>query len=206
MRDVVLTISDADANLSRLRDTLDQLGSELRDKAVTRAVNRTLMAIKAEATRIATQRYTARPKKLFDNVKLRRAVAGNLAGEITIMGHLGVSLIHFQAQPNVPGTRPRGGVTAQVRKAGTRKVYGREGFDRPFIMRKKQGGFGVFVRRHGGEWADYSRGNMQMLFGASPVQALQGREAEERLQDRAAEVFTKRLAHEIDVLIAGIVK
>ena len=205
MRDLELEIPNADAVLSRMKETLSAMAERAQRKAIARAVNRTLNAVKAEAARIARQRYTARPKKLFDDIVVKKATPDTPAGAISIQGRIGVSLIHFKAQPNTPGVRPRGGVSAQVRKAGPRRVKREAGFDRPFVMKKKQGGYGVFVRRHGGKWKDFSKGNMHMLFGASPVQAL-GKAAEERIQERAGEVFTRRLEHEIEALLSGVAK
>lgn len=199
MRDVMIEIPNAGELMRRMQETLSAVSVGVREKAISRCINRTLTAIGAEAGRIAKERYTAKPKKLFDVMDIRKAVRGGMMGRILIGGKPGLSLIHFKARPNQPGRRPRAGVTAQVKKGGQRRVYGKPGFDKPFVMRKAQGGFGVFVRKHGSR-------TLEMLLGASPPQALGSHEAEDRLQSKAAQVFMQRLNHEINVLIAGIVK
>lgn len=199
MRDVIIEIPDAGELMHRMQKTLSAVGEGMRTKAISRSINRALTAIGAEAGRIAKERYTAKPRKLFDVMDIRKAVRGGLMGQIHIGGKPGLSLIHFKARPNQPGRRPRAGVTAQVKKGGQRRVYGKPGFDKPFVMRKAQGGYGVFVRRHGSK-------ALEMLLGASPPQALGSPDAASRIQNRAEQMFMQRLNHEIDVLIAGVVK
>ena len=45
-----------------------------------------------------------------------------------------------------------------------------------------------------------------VLFGPSPVQALQRADSQERLVERADEIFPRRLRHELDVLLSGLVR
>ena len=70
------------------------------------------------------------------------------------------------------------------------------GRSKSFIIRKPQGGYGVFVR--------YGQ-QLEMLYGPSPVQALQTADAQELVVARAEEVFPERLQHEVDVILSGIV-
>ena len=171
--------------------------------AAARAVNRTLRSMKAEATRIARESYTARVPagKAFSRLSFKTADKANLQGTLFIAGERGMSLYRFKPTPKTPGKRPSGGVTAQVRRDGSRRVYGRPGFSKPFIMRKKQGNYGVFVRKQGSKghtWKDY-----EMLYGASPIQSLQRRDNQERIRAKAAEMFPKRLQHEVYALLSG---
>ena len=197
---VHIKVDAVDQGIARMQRSLDALGGKAAAQAIARALNRSLQAARTEASRQARQAYTAPRAKLFDSISVSRATQSALEGVLEVLGVPGVSLIHFQARPNQPQppkARPRQGVTARVKRTGTRRVYmGREGGSKPFIMRKKQGGYGVFVRHRGNKF--------EMLFGPSPVQALQRQDTQEKIMDRVAEVFEPRLRHEIDVLLAGI--
>lgn len=174
-------------------------------QAAARAINRTLRGMKAEAIRIAREAYTARMPvgKAFSHLYFKTANKANLQGTLFIAGERGMSLYRFKPSPKKPGKRPSGGVTAQVRRDGNRRVYGRPDFSKPFIMKKKQGNYGVFVRKQGSrnpiDWKDY-----EMLYGASPIQSLQRRDSQERIRARAAEMFSKRLRHEVQALLPGL--
>lgn len=199
---ITITAEGVDAAMARMRETLEAVGEQKARTALVRAINRTLDTVRAEAARIARTTYTARQKKLFDNIFINRAGRGKLEGVLEIHGSPGMSLIHFEAMPNRPqrpGSRPADGVRVRIRKDGSRKVARshKPGGSKSFIIRKPQGGYGVFVR-HGQE--------LEMLYGPSPVQALQRADSQERLVERAEDVFSRRLRHELDVLLSGIVR
>ena len=199
---IAITAEGMDAAMEHMRETLEAVGEQKARAALARALNRTLTAVRTEATRIARTTYTARRKKLFDNIFISRAGRGKLEGVLEIHGSPGVSLIHFEATPNRPqrpAARPADGVSARILRSGSRKVARspKSGRSKSFIIRKPQGGYGVFVR-HGQE--------LEMLFGPSPVQALQREDNQERMIERADEVFSRRLRHELDVLLSGLVR
>lgn len=200
---ITITVPNMDEAVKNCRAALDALGKNS-GVALARATNRSLEAVRAEATKIARSAYTARQEKLFDNIFVRRANSRKPAGELVISGSKGISLFHFLPEPDLPGRRPKEGVSAQVLRGGRREVRDVPGHTKPFIMKKRQGGYGIFVRKIGGGFRDW--GGLQMLWGASPIQALQRREDQERLADRAAEVFPRRLEHEIDALLAGVTR
>lgn len=199
---ITITAEGMDAAMARMRETLEAVGEQKARAALARAINRTLTAVRAEAARIARTTYTARQKKLFDNIFINRAGRGKLEGVLEIHGSPGMSLIHFEATPNRPqrpAARPADGVSARILRSGSRKVARshKSGGSKSFVIRKPQGGYGVFVR-HGQK--------LEMLFGPSPVQALQRADSQERMIERADEVFSRRLRHELDVLLSGIVR
>ena len=141
--------------------------------------------------------------KAFSHLYFTTANKANLRGTLFIAGERGMSLYRFKPTPKTPGKRPSGGVTAQVRRDGSRRVYGRPGYSKPFIMKKAQGNYGVFVRKQGSKgpirWKDY-----EMLYGASPIQSLQRQDSQEHIRAKAAETFSKRLRHEVDVLLFSL--
>lgn len=199
---ISITAEGVDAAMARMRSALRGVGEQKARAALARAINRTLNAVRTEAVRSARTTYTARQKKLFERVSLRRAGRSNLEAILEFRGRLGMSLIHFEATPNRPqrpAARPADGVSARILRSGSRKVARspKSGRSKSFIIRKPQGGYGVFVR-HGQE--------LEMLFGPSSVQALQREDNQERMIERADEVFPRRLRHELDVLLSGIVR
>lgn len=196
---IALHIDGVDEALERHRAALDALGPKNASKAIARALNRAVSAARTEAGRIARRAYTARADKLFDAIFIRSARPGRLESRLEISGRPGVSLIHFQATPDrplPPSRRPADGISVRIRRDGSRQLArSRRGGSKSFVIRKPQGGYGIFVR-HGRR--------LEMLLGPSPVQALQRREDQERIMARAEEVFSPRLRHEIDHLLAGL--
>lgn len=194
---VKITCEGVDQGIVRMQSALDAIGGKRAGKVIANALNQSLAAGRKEAAREARKAYTAPIKKLFDNINVQRARASNLQGELDLTGSRGVSMIHFKAQPNTPGVRPAAGVTAQTKKRGTRKArFAKDGGSKSFIMKKKQGGFGVFVR-HG-------RKKFEMLMGPSPIQALQRKETQEQVAQKVEEAFAPRLQTEIDKALAAL--
>lgn len=185
-----------DEAMAQMQSALDGIGGKEGAKIIANALNQSLAQGRKEAARLARRAYTAPIKKLFDNVKIQRARGSSLQGELDLFGSRGVSLIHFKAQPDVPAyPRPKEGVTAQIKRTGARKPRrGEKGGSKSFIMKKAQGGFGVFVR-HG-------QGKYEMLMGPSPIQALQREEAQNSVTEKIEEAFAPRLASEIDRVLA----
>ena len=166
------------------------------DKVARRAINRTLSSVRTAVSKTARQAYTAHPSKLFPYIKLSRS---GLSGTLNLKGGAGYSLFHFRAIPKIPSKRPAAGVSALVKKGGSRKVYRKSGYDKPFIMKKKQGGYGVFVRKHGGD-------QLQMLMGPSPIQAVLAHANMNILRKSATEMLQNRLSHEIEAVVMGYAK
>lgn len=200
---ITVTVPNLEEAIDRCRTTLEALGKNS-GLALARATNRSLEAVRTEATRIARSAYTARQQKLFDNIFVLRATSRKPSGELEIIGSKGLSLIHFQARPNLPGKRPKKGVSTKVRRDGPRSVRITPGYTKPFILKKRQGGYGIFIRKTGSRFRDWDA--LQMLWGPSPIQALQRQEDQERLVERAADVFPRRLEHEIDALLTGMTR
>lgn len=194
---VRINCEGVDQGIAKMCGALDAIGGRHAGRIIANAVNQSLAAGRKEAAREARRAYTAPIKKLFDNINVQRASGGNLHGELDFTGSKGVSMIHFKPQPNTPAVRPAAGVTAQTKRGGSRKVrFSQNGGSKSFIMKKKQGGLGVFVR-HG-------RKKFEMLMGPSPIQALQRRESQERVQVKVEESFAPRLQAEIDRALASL--
>ena len=199
---ITITAEGMDAAVRRMQRTLTALSGQEALTVLARALNRGLQSARAEALRIGRTAYTARPDDIFEQVRARRAGRSNLEATLEVRGRPGMSLIHFEATPNRPqrpGSRPADGVRVRIRKDGSRhaaRAHG-PGGSKSFVIRKPQGGYGVFVR-HGQE--------LEMLYGPTPVQALQRADTQERILERAETVFSGRLRHELDVLLSGLVR
>lgn len=198
---IVITSEGMDVALGRMQDVLEALGGKGAGIAIARALNRSMQAARTRATRIAKTAYTAQYGDLLADIVVRRANRKSLEGTLEITGRPGMSLIHFLPDPDVPqppAARPPEGITVQIKKKGVRHVArsNMPGRSKSFIIRKPQGGYGVFVR--------YGQ-QLEMLYGPSPVQALQTADAQEQVVARAEEVFPERLQHEVDVILSGIV-
>ncbi len=218
MSDIIkIEIPDMERTIRAMTRGMQHLPGEC-SAAIARAVNRTLDAVRAEAIRVAREAYTyVPPGRVFDRLYLKKATRSDGTGCLYIRGEKGANLWHFKPSPKLPGKRPSEGVSAKVRRQGTRSVRVRSGWSAPFIMKKrrganKDGGYGVFIRKDGtrpgavnkrrgtkNNWKD-----LEMLFGASPIQSVWA--SRERLQARARETFAKRLRHEVNAILAGHIR
>lgn len=187
-----------EAEMARAERLLRELGGLKEQKACRMALRVALTAARKEAANVARTTYTARKSKLFDRIEVDYA-----GGRLTLRGAPGMSLIHFKPAPAVPGTRPAGGVTSQVKRRGSRYAHRDRRFthDAPFIMPKKQGGLGIFVRETGRKWKDWK--GVHMLFGPSPVQSLMREDAQALVAGRATETFREKIQQQIDKLLAA---
>lgn len=195
--DITVRCDSLEAEMRRAEKLLAALGHVREQKAYRMALRAALTSARKEATRVARTSYTARKSKLFDRIEVTYA-----EGKLTLRGAPGMSLIHFKPTPATPGVRPSGGVTSQVRRGGRRYAHGDRRYvhDAPFIMPKKQGGLGIFVRETGRKWKDWK--GVHMLFGPSPVQSLMREDAQALVAERATETFRDKIQQEIDKLLA----
>lgn len=191
-----ITCDGVEGAIGRLQAVLDALGGKKAGKAIANAINHSLAAARKDAAREARKAYTAPIKKLFDSISVKRARAADLHAELDLTSSKGVSMIHFKAQPGTPQAKPAAGVTAQVKKQGSRKLrLSKTGGGKSFIMKKKQGGFGVFV--------SHGPGKLEMLMGPSPIQALQRQDIQERIRERIEDEFMPELQREVDRALAS---
>lgn len=212
-----------DRAIDSMQEILDTLGGKNAAKAVAKALNHSLSKGRRQASLEARKAYTAPIKKLFENISINRASGGNMEGSLEMSGNIGVSLFHFRPNPATPASRPKAGVSSQVQRKGPRYVHGHRDYPnayKPFIMKKKRGsgdgGFGIFVRekdsagfgpkKNNGRARGNYWGKFHMLFGPSPIQALQRRDVQERVTNVIEENFEPSLQQEIDKMLAASVR
>lgn len=194
--DIAIRVDGLEAEMRRAHKLLASLGALKEQQAYRMALRAALTSARKEAARVARTAYTARKTKLFDRIEAKYA-----EGRLTLRGAPGMSLIHFKPTPARPGLRPSGGVTSLVKRGGSRYAHGDRRYDhnKPFILKKKQGGQGIFVRERGPVpgWKGY-----HMLFGPSPVQVLMRQDAQELVAAQATEAFGETIRQQIDKLLA----
>lgn len=203
---IKIEIPDLEQTIRAMTRGVQHLPGECQ-AAITRAVNRTLDAVRAEAVRIGREKYTAKAESLRKRAVIRRATRTAPVGVLELRGRKGIPLIQFRANPRqvpnwkgvpVKQRKPRGGVSNIVKKGGRRKVYA-EGGNKPFVA-NIDGQPGIWVRYPG------KNKKPHQLFGPSPIQALGGQASRERLQAKARETFEKRLRHEVNAILAGHIR
>ena len=196
--DIAIRCDGLEAEMRRVEKVIASLGLIKEQKAYRTALRTALTSARKEADRVARTFYTARKAKIFDSVEVKYA-----EGRLILRAAPGMSLIHFKPTPAVPGVRPSGGVTSQVKRGGPRYAHRdrRYRHDAPFIMPKKQGGLGIFVREKGHKFKDWK--GVHMLFGPSPIQSLMHRDNQELVAERATETFRETIQQQIDKLLAA---
>lgn len=191
------------------RETLRKLTKEflvMPDRfeiAVDRAINRTLITVRKEGNKLATQRYTAVREKPRDTARLFKSFKGMMTGEIEFTGRRGSSLRNFRPSPQQQkNKRPKQGISSLVIKGGARKVYTDEAGNKPFWMPMKQGGFGLFYNRRLKNKHKKWQG-ITLAYGPSGIQAIMRKEAREKLRSLAETTLSKNMVSQLVTVING---
>ena len=108
------------------------LPQNLTDKAMVRALNRTAITVRAEASRRIRERYNLKSRVLKDQIRIRNATKAELHAVVQASGRP-IPLVEFDAR--------RGAAGATVRVGRTRKTV-----SHAFIATMKSGHRGVFLR------------------------------------------------------------
>lgn len=210
-----VTTPQLDKTVKRAMNALIGMEQVHKSHALRRALEKSVQTAQRDARRTAATTYTARPRKLFENMDIGyRSDDDGQEGVLEFTGSWGLHLYHFEPLPSIPGRRPRGGVTTKVRQGGKRYARRESGYDAPFVMRRKQGDYGLFMHVSGTGWGskknkgvlDQWKNSVEMLWGPSPIQALMPEETQQRIIDHASGVFTKNLRREVDALLASLTK
>ena len=210
-----VTTPQLDKTVKRAMNALIGMEQVHKSHALRRALEKSVQTAQRDARRTAATTYTARPRKLFENMDIGyHSDDDGQEGVLEFTGSWGLHLYHFEPLPAIPGRRPRGGVTTKVHQGGKRYARRESGFDAPFVMRRKQGDYGLFMHVSGTGWGskknkcvlDQWKNSVEMLWGPSPIQALMPEETQQRIIDHASGVFTKNLRREVEALLASLTK
>lgn len=210
-----VTTPQLDKTVKRAMNALIGMEQVHKSHALRRALEKSVQTAQRDARRTAATTYTARPRKLFENMDIGyHSDDDGQEGVLEFTGSWGLHLYHFEPLPAIPGRRPRGGVTTKVHQGGKRYARHESGFDAPFVMRRKQGDYGLFMHVSCTGWGskknkgvlDQWKNSVEMLWGPSPIQALMPEETQQRIIDHASGVFTKNLRREVEALLASLAK
>ena len=194
-----VTTPQLDKTVKRAMNALIGMEQVHKSHALRRALEKSVQTAQRDARRTAATTYTARPRKLFENMDIGyHSDDDGQEGVLEFTGSWGLHLYHFEPLPAIPGRRPR-------RESG---------FDAPFVMRRKQGDYGLFMHVSGTGWGskknkgvlDQWKNSVEMLWGPSPIQALMPEKTQQRIIDHASGVFTKNLRREVEALLASLTK
>jgi hypothetical protein len=106
-------------NFSEVNRQLDQLRSDLVDRALVRALNRTIDWARAEMSRRIRAEYNIKAGKVNSELRVEHATFGHGRRQVTLFvpaGKRSLNLIHFNAR------QTKRGVSVLVKKGGARKV------------------------------------------------------------------------------------
>ncbi len=210
-----VTTPQLDKTVKRAMNALIGMEQVHKSHALRRALEKSVQTAQRDARRTAATTYTARPRKLFENMDIGyHSDDDGQEGVLEFTGSWGLHLYHFEPLPAIPGRRPRGGVTTKVHQGGKRYARRESGFDAPFVMRRTQRDYGLLMHVSGtGRGSKKNQGaldqwknSVEMLWGPSPIQALMPEETQQRIIDHASGVFTKNLRREVEALLASLTK
>lgn len=213
-----VTTPQLDKTVKRAMNALIGMEQVHKSHALRRALEKSVQTAQRDARRTAATTYTARPRKLFENMDIGyHSDDDGQEGVLEFTGSWGLHLYHFEPLPAIPGRRPRGGVTTKVHQGGKRYARRESGFDAPFVMRRRQGDYGLFAHVTGTGWGSVRgsareepknlwKNSVTMLWGPSPIQALMPEKTQQRIIDHAAGVFTQHLRREVEALLASLTR
>ncbi len=166
------------------------------EKALARAVNRTLTGTRSEATRQVRGKFIVKAQTVRDTMEIRKASSGKPQGLLVSRGRP-MSLTRFRVTPNAPKStrgksvqgRPRARLSVTKGKQAT--------LQRAFLARVNSG-VGLFQRKGRGH-----RAPMRKLYGPSVPQMLHHGRIAEEIETTTAERMKKELNHQVAYLLEG---
>ena len=154
-------------------------------KAISRAMNRAILAARTAGTKAVRQEYVISAKDVKADMTMKKASYTNLHASLTARGPM-IDLMQFKVKIQSKG------VFAQVKKGGGGII------PKAFFASTGKSA-GVFHR------TTTSRLPIQREFGPSIAQMFGNESVISQMEKRSSEVLEERLAHELDVILGGIV-
>lgn len=184
-----LDVEDAQSEMERILGTLAHIKDGV-PRAAMRAVNKSIVTLRAEAVRAARDKYAAKATDLRAGMSIRKASLTTLEALLTASGRKSLPLFAFSPRPAAPGKRPPKGASVQVLKASGRKVV-----PGAFVARMRSGHLGLF-KRDGS-----ARLGIHELFGPSPLHVFQNEEVILKLDDLIEDTMARNLEREASWLL-----
>lgn len=163
--------------------------------AIARAINRATQQAKTEAVKKVRERYIIRATDVNSTIRIIRATAARPIAIIRSRGSV-MPLSKFRyTRPRSPGVKGTTPAKARVLKAG-----GNKPIKSAFVAQMSSGHTGIFVR------AGKARLPIDQKMGPSVPQMLGHDSVIEHVEQVAQEILPKRLDHEVDAILKGVVK
>lgn len=159
------------------------------DKALMRAINRTLDTAKTKIASLVTEQYAIKSRDVKAAFSLHKASKSSLEAELEISGpRIGYS--HFKVSPRSDTTgRNRKAVKVEVKKGS------------PFTVEKGFVWKGNVFRRDGNDRLPVTR-----MSGPAVAQMAGSEEVMQQVEEHVNEHFSKNLDHEVTALLKGWTK
>jgi hypothetical protein len=166
------------------------------EKALARAVNRTLTGTRAEAVRQVRGKFIVKAQTVRDTMEIRKASYTKPRGFLVSRGRP-LSLTRFKVTPKAPKSTRGKSVQSRprVRLSVTRGKQ--TTLQRAFLARMNSG-VGLFQRKGRGR-----RAPIRKLYGPSVPQMLHHDRIAEEIETTTAERMKKELNHQISFLLEG---
>lgn len=172
---------------------LTPMKTDLEKKAVVRAMNRTIDQVKTEGSKQMRARYGFKASTVKDTMITYKANGTRLQATLRSRGRR-TRLIDMSARQTAKGVSVKIGKTRKLIKGA-------------FIATMKSGHIGVFIREPGTEVGKRGKPiikrKFKELYTIAIPEALGSADIMSALKAKAADVFPKRLEHEINWLLKG---
>lgn len=162
------------------------------NRALANALNRAALGARTDAVQQVTKAYMIKANSVRDTIKVKHASVNSLIARIESKSKV-MPLIKFKVVPNSHfsgGKRPAI-LRAEIKRGETKLWHG------AFIINKRSGGVGVFVRK------GKDRLPIKEKFSLSVPQMLGSPNISKYIEENAVERLDKNLDHEINRILRG---
>ena len=160
------------------------------NKVFYNVINRALTTVRSQSGKLVAATYQIKQSEIKrnSNMRLKRATAGDLAGQIEFAGTV-IPLMKFKVSPKEP--RQKTVSVSVLRQSGAKRLQSE------YVAH--------FVRYAVGELERLTsrRATSQQLFGPSVAHMVENENVLERVEDSAQGTVDKRLEHEISRILNG---
>lgn len=193
----MIQLSISNASLERV---MSDLAAVQRDfpQAIARAVNRTMDGMRTDAVQETRKKYFVSAKDVRASISFRKAGAGNLMGAMVSKGKRH-SLADYQLSPSTPRAGKHPQLKGAVKREGGLKPLGPA-----FLVKRSGGRYFPFYRVGSGAGSRYK--GIQSLISPSMPQLIKNEETVKAMEQGAEERFTKRVEHEISLILGKLTR
>ena len=168
-------------------------------QALARAVNRTMDGMRTDAVQETHKKYFVSAKDVRASISFRKASAGNLMGAMVSKGKRH-SLADYKLTPSTPIIGKEYALKGAVKRSG-----GLKPLRGAFLVKRKGGRYFPFHRIESSAGATSNEGKrykgIQSLISPSMPQIIKNEETVQAMERGAEERFTKRVEHEISLIL-----